>query len=92
MYNINKKFGYVDNCNIFISCTILLNTRKIGFQTGGPSYEVELGRLDGRISTKASVTNHLPHPEYKLAKLTKMFASHGLTLTDLIALSGISFI
>jgi len=62
------------------------------FQTGGPSYAVELGRLDGRVSTKASVTNHLPHPEFKLAKLTKMFASHGLTLTDLIALSGSLYI
>lgn len=59
------------------------------FQTGGPSYAVELGRIDGRISTKASVRHHLPHPEFDLKKLTQMFALHGLTLTDLVALSGI---
>lgn len=62
------------------------------FQAGGPSYAVELGRLDGRVSTKASVRHHLPHPEFKLEQLNQMFASHGLTLTDLVALSGISFI
>ncbi|XP_004498581.1 peroxidase 45-like [Cicer arietinum] len=80
----------VPGCQNKVSCAdiLALATRDVIALTGGPSYEVELGRLDGRISTKASVTNHLPHPEYKLAKLTKMFASHGLTLTDLIALSG----
>lgn len=57
-------------------------------QTGGPSYEVELGRLDGRISTRASVRHHLPQPEFELKQLKSMFAKHGLTLTDLVALSG----
>lgn len=80
----------VPGCQNKVSCAdiLALATRDVIALTGGPSYAVELGRLDGRISTKASVTNHLPHPEFKLAKLTKMFASHGLTLTDLIALSG----
>ncbi|KAK6274252.1 hypothetical protein POUND7_011335 [Theobroma cacao] len=57
-------------------------------QTGGPSYAVELGRLDGRISRKASVRHHLPGPDFKLDKLKAMFAPHGLTVTDLVALSG----
>ncbi|POO03825.1 Peroxidase [Trema orientale] len=56
--------------------------------TGGPTYEVELGRLDGRISTRKSVRHHLPKPEFGLNQLKSMFASHGLTLTDLVALSG----
>ncbi|KAE8671411.1 Peroxidase 45 [Hibiscus syriacus] len=55
--------------------------------TGGPSYAVELGRLDGKISTRASVRHHLPHPDFKLDKLKAMFGLHGLTLTDLVALS-----
>jgi len=53
---------------------------------------VELGRLDGRVSTKASVRHHIPLPDFKLELINQMFASHGLTLTDLVALSGISFI
>uniref|UniRef100_A0A0R0GK31 peroxidase n=1 Tax=Glycine max TaxID=3847 RepID=A0A0R0GK31_SOYBN len=40
--------------------------------TRGPSYAVELGRLDGRVSTKASVRHHLPHPEFKLERLNQM--------------------
>ncbi|XP_057424685.1 peroxidase 45-like [Lotus japonicus] len=80
----------VPGCQNKVSCAdiLALATRDVIVLTGGPSYAVELGRLDGRISTKASVRNHVPHPEFKLAQMTKMFASNGLTLTDLVALSG----
>nr|GFC62388.1 peroxidase 16-like [Tanacetum cinerariifolium] len=36
----------------------------------------------------ASVTNNLPHPEFKLDQLNSMFAKNGLSKTDMIALSG----
>lgn len=49
---------------------------------------MELGRRDGRISTIASVQHRLPHPEFNLDQLNSIFASHGLTQTDMIALSG----
>ncbi|RDX79985.1 Peroxidase 16, partial [Mucuna pruriens] len=80
----------VPGCQNKVSCADILAmaTRDVIALTGGPSYAVELGRLDGRISTKASVRHHLPRPEFKLAQLNQMFASHGLTLTDLVALSG----
>ena len=48
-------------------------------QSGGPSYEVELGRLDGKTSTAASVTGKLPHPNFNLNQLNAMFAANGLT-------------
>lgn len=57
-------------------------------QAGGPYYAVELGRLDGRISTKGSVSHHLPDPDFNLDQLHALFAKHGLSLTDLVALSG----
>ena len=57
-------------------------------QSGGPSYEVELGRLDGKSSTAASVTGKLPHPNFNLNQLNAMFAANGLTQADMIALSG----
>jgi peroxidase len=60
-------------------------------QAGGPYYAVELGRLDGRSSTIASVKYHLPKPDFNLDQLHAMFAKHGLTLRDLIALSGRSY-
>ncbi|KAK7377321.1 hypothetical protein VNO80_02744 [Phaseolus coccineus] len=80
----------VPGCQNKVSCADILAmaTRDVVALAGGPSYAVELGRLDGRVSTKASVRHHLPHPDFKLEQLSQMFASHGLTLTDLVALSG----
>ncbi|KAI4316223.1 hypothetical protein L6164_024222 [Bauhinia variegata] len=80
----------VPGCRNKVSCAdiLALATRDVIVLTGGPSYAVELGRLDGRISTKASVRHRLPHAAFHLDQLSKMFASNGLTLTDLIALSG----
>ncbi|XVF48172.1 hypothetical protein PTKIN_Ptkin03bG0169500 [Pterospermum kingtungense] len=80
----------VPHCRNKVSCAdiLALAARDVIALTGGPSYAVELGRLDGRISTKASVRHHLPHPDFKLDKLKPMFDSHGLTVTDLVALSG----
>ncbi|KAK8511688.1 hypothetical protein V6N13_029281 [Hibiscus sabdariffa] len=43
---------------------------------------------NGRISTKASVQRQLPHPNFNLDQLNSMFATHGLSQTDMIALSG----
>ena len=59
------------------------------WQSGGPNYDVELGRRDGRQSTKASVDHHLPLANFSYKNLEDMFASHGLSQVDLIALSGI---
>lgn len=57
-------------------------------QAGGPSYAVELGRLDGLRSTAASVNGNLPKPSFNLNQLNAMFAFKGLSQTDMIALSG----
>ncbi|KAI3803148.1 hypothetical protein L1987_31297 [Smallanthus sonchifolius] len=73
-----------------VSCAdiLALATRDVVALTGGPSYKVELGRRDGRISTKKSVQHKLPHADFNLDQLNTMFASHGLSQTDMIALSG----
>ncbi|KAK9274665.1 hypothetical protein L1049_021916 [Liquidambar formosana] len=77
-------------CQNKVSCAdiLALATRDVVALTGGPSYAVELGRRDGTISTIASVQHKLPHPEFSLDNLNTMFGSHGLTQTDMIALSG----
>ncbi|XP_072953218.1 peroxidase 45-like [Typha angustifolia] len=77
-------------CANTVSCADILAiaARDVLFLSGGPSYEVELGRIDGKISTKASVRHRLPHPDFNLDQLNSMFAVHGLTQTDMIALSG----
>ncbi|KAI4377687.1 hypothetical protein MLD38_015274 [Melastoma candidum] len=77
-------------CKNKVSCAdiLALATRDVISLTGGPFYNVELGRRDGRISTIASVQRKLPHPEFTLDQLNTMFATNGLTQTDMIALSG----
>jgi len=58
-------------------CTHFTKWKFTWFQEGGP-YVVELGRLDGRVSTKASVRHHLPPPDFKPEQLNQMFASLSL--------------
>ncbi|KAF8695490.1 hypothetical protein HU200_037436 [Digitaria exilis] len=54
---------------------------------GGPSYAVELGRLDGLTSSANSVNGKLAPPSFDLDQLTTLFAGNGLSQTDMIALS-----
>ncbi|KAF5776590.1 putative peroxidase [Helianthus annuus] len=78
------------NCRNKVSCAdiLALATRDVIGLAGGPSYSVELGRRDGRVSTKNSVQQGLPQPHFKLDQLNSMFAKHGLSQTDMVALSG----
>jgi hypothetical protein len=57
-------------------------------QSGGPSYAVELGRLDGLSSKASSVNGKLPQPTFNLDQLNSLFAARGLSQADMIALSG----
>ncbi|KAG6767050.1 hypothetical protein POTOM_028229 [Populus tomentosa] len=81
-------------CKNKVSCADILAiaTRDVIALSGGPSYPVELGRLDGLSSTAASVNRKLPQPTFSLNQLTAMFAANGLSQTDMIALSGMTII
>ncbi|KAB1214883.1 Peroxidase 73 [Morella rubra] len=76
-------------CKNKVSCADILAmaTRDVIALSGGPSYAVELGRMDGLISTAASVNGKLPLPTFNLDQLTSLFASNGLSQRDMIALS-----
>jgi peroxidase len=80
----------VPRCRNQVSCADILTmaTRDAIALAGGPAYAVELGRLDGLSSTAASVPGKLAPPSSTLDKLTTLFASNGLSQTDMIALSG----
>ncbi|KAG9440259.1 hypothetical protein H6P81_020424 [Aristolochia fimbriata] len=79
----------VPRCRNKVSCADILAmaTRDVIELTGGPSYAVELGRLDGLRSTAASVNGKLPQPTFNLNQLNSLFAANGLDQTDMIALS-----
>ncbi|KAK3134472.1 hypothetical protein QOZ80_6AG0549640 [Eleusine coracana subsp. coracana] len=77
-------------CTNKVSCAdiLALATRDVVSQAGGPNYQVELGRLDGKVATRAIVKHSLPGASFNLDQLNKLFAANGLTQTDMIALSG----
>ncbi|PAN22599.1 hypothetical protein PAHAL_4G030300 [Panicum hallii] len=75
-------------CQYKVSCAdiMALAARESIVQSGGPFYEVELGRYDGRLSTKASVV--LPHANFTLDQLNAFFSGLGFSQSEMIALSG----
>nr|CAB3471284.1 unnamed protein product [Digitaria exilis] len=74
-------------CKYKVSCADIMAIAARESVSGGPYYDVELGRYDGRVSTKASVV--LPHANFTLDQLNAYFSSlGGFTQSEMIALSG----
>ncbi|KAL2894426.1 Peroxidase 12, partial [Bienertia sinuspersici] len=58
-------------------------------QTGGPYYNIPLGRRDSQNFATRNVTlANLPPPTFNTSQLIKLFTSKNFTNTDLVALSG----
>ena len=60
----------------------------MAWQSSGPHWAVELGRLDGLVSKAGGVAGRLPGPDMRVADLAALFARHNLTTLDMVALSG----
>ncbi|CAI0399654.1 unnamed protein product [Linum tenue] len=63
-----------------------VHVNKLGGSTF--TYQVPVGRRDSRTASKNAATNGLPPPFFSFNQLLANFRSHGLGLTDLVALSG----
>ncbi|KAD3640680.1 hypothetical protein R6Q59_003379 [Mikania micrantha] len=76
-------------CPGIVSCAdvLALAARDSVVLSGGPSWDVPKGRKDGRTSL-ASETIQLPFPTFNISQLQQSFAKRGLSLEDLVALSG----
>ncbi|KAL2906438.1 Peroxidase 51 [Bienertia sinuspersici] len=73
----------------FLAADILaIATRDVVNLSGGLFWAVELGRFDGLVSKASSVNGKLPQPTDDLNRLNSLFASNGLTQSDMVALSG----
>ncbi|CAN6176963.1 unnamed protein product [Urochloa humidicola] len=75
-------------CRNKVSCAdiLALAAREAVVQSGGPYYQVELGRYDGRVSTRASVV--LPRVNFNLDQLNAFFSGLGFNQTEMVALLG----
>nr|GMC52193.1 peroxidase 64-like [Ipomoea batatas] len=76
-------------CPGVVSCAdiLALAARDAVALSGGPQWDVPKGRKDGRIS-KATDTRQLPSPTFNISQLRQNFAQRGLSMEDLVALSG----
>jgi peroxidase len=57
-------------------------------QSGGPTWQVEMGRKDSLTASLIAANNSIPAPTSDVATLTKMFQNVGLSQKDMVALSG----
>ncbi|OAY50535.1 peroxidase 64 [Manihot esculenta] len=85
----NAKKAVEAECPGLVSCAdiLALAARDAIALSGGPNWDVPKGRKDGRIS-KASDTRQLPGPNFNISQLQQSFSQRGLSLEDLVALSG----
>ncbi|KAL6993397.1 Peroxidase 64 [Sarracenia purpurea var. burkii] len=85
----NAKQALESKCPGIVSCAdvLALAARDAVVLSGGPTWDVPKGRLDGRISN-ANETIQLPAPTFNLPQLQQSFAQRGLSIADLVALSG----
>ncbi|XP_076917074.1 peroxidase 19-like [Bidens hawaiensis] len=78
-------------CPGVVSCADILAiaARDYVHLAGGPYYPVKKGRWDGKQKPMASfVYPNIPHANSTIDDLLKLFSSKGLTLNDLVVLSG----
>ncbi|KAL6574050.1 Peroxidase 19 [Orobanche hederae] len=89
--SIKKAKALVESkCPGTVSCAdiIAIAARDFVHLTGGPYYPVKKGRWDGKISMASRVQSNLPRANSTVDELMKLFKSKGLTLEDLVILSG----
>ncbi|XP_062171845.1 peroxidase 15-like [Alnus glutinosa] len=77
-------------CPGVVSCAdILAIASQISVSLGGgQTWEVQLGRRDGRTANRAGADSNLPSPFTTLEEIKGNFSNVGLDTTDLVALSG----
>ncbi|KAK9100055.1 hypothetical protein Scep_023485 [Stephania cephalantha] len=57
-------------------------------QAGGPSMEITTGRRDGRSSLASNVRDNIVDTSFTMDEMIKLFSSKGLSIDDLVVLSG----
>lgn len=77
-------------CPGVVSCADILAiaARDSTVFLGGKSWKVRLGRRDSTTANKTTAEKVLPSPDSDLCKLIYYFANQGLSIKDLVTLSG----
>ncbi|XP_047057108.1 peroxidase 40-like [Lolium rigidum] len=77
-------------CPETVSCAdvLAIAARDSVVASGGPSWQVELGRKDSRTASLQAANSNLPAPTSGVATLVQKFTDVGLSAKDMVALSG----
>ncbi|XVF82128.1 hypothetical protein PTKIN_Ptkin16aG0020000 [Pterospermum kingtungense] len=78
------------SCPGVVSCSDILAiaARDSTVQLGGPSWKVKLGRRDSTTASRIDANSFVPRPNFTINALLSSFSAQGLSLKDLVALSG----
>ncbi|KAK9152247.1 hypothetical protein Syun_010556 [Stephania yunnanensis] len=78
------------HCPKTVSCADILTAaaRDATVGMGGPFWEVPFGRKDGRVSTAQEADRLVPMGRENITTLVQFYQARGLTLLDLVILSG----
>ncbi|KAE9588362.1 hypothetical protein Lal_00003315 [Lupinus albus] len=84
------KFKLEEACPLTVSCAdiVALAARGSTLLSGGPNWELPLGRRDSKTASLNGSNNHIPPPNATIEKLITFFKRQGLDEVDLVALSG----
>ncbi|KAM5549149.1 peroxidase 10-like [Rosa sericea] len=96
--NSLRGFEVIDNiktdlerfCPSTVSCADILTlaAREAVVLSGGPNWNVPLGRRDGTTASEKAAIDQIPSPIESLQKITAKFTSKGLDIKDVVVLSG----
>ncbi|XP_077249904.1 peroxidase superfamily protein [Tasmannia lanceolata] len=77
-------------CPEVVSCAdiVIMAARDAVALSGGPSWEVKLGRKDSLTASQEDSNQVMPSPRANATSLIDLFHNFNLTVTDLVALSG----
>ncbi|XP_050205384.1 peroxidase 17 [Mercurialis annua] len=77
-------------CPVTVSCAdiIIMASRDAVAMSGGPDWEVKLGREDSLTASQEDADNVMPSPRANASYLIDLFAKFNLSAKDLVALSG----
>ncbi|XP_047057110.1 peroxidase 40-like [Lolium rigidum] len=77
-------------CPETVSCAdvLAIAARDSVVASGGPNWQVELGRKDSRTASLQAANSNLPAPTSGVATLVQKFTDVGLSAKDMVALSG----
>ncbi|XP_031480556.1 peroxidase P7-like [Nymphaea colorata] len=77
-------------CPGVVSCAdvLAIAARDSVVAFGGPNWDVKLGRRDARTASQAAANSSIPAPTFNLSRLISSFQAQGLSVKDLVALSG----